>query len=147
MRILLTWMCRCHMGKIDVQNKNYSTSSEFPAIGQQVTYTVNVAYTHTVLGSPVSVRRHGYIHFTKWYSHRRWAEPPTLPTPPTPVFPPLAGVKPTMSIIGWSRWPFSINRSSKPSRPVVPIVYSNNRPILQSRNLMRRMLRSGLRPF
>ena len=39
------------------------------------------------------------------------------------------------------------SKKPKPSRPVVPLSYSNNRPVLQSRNVMRRMLRSGLRPF
>ena len=118
--------------------------SEFPAIGQQVTYTVNVAYTHTVNGSPVSVAA-DMGTFTL-QSGTPTGGGPNPPTPPTPVFPPLAGVKPTMSMVGWSRWPFSINRSPKP-KPVVPIAYSNNRPILQSRNVIRRMLRSGLRPF
>jgi len=72
--------------------------------------------------------------------------PPNPPTPPNPTSPPLTSMPKPNAIVGWSRWAIGL-RGNKPPPPVVAIPIANNRPVLQRRNAIRRMLRSGVRPF
>ena len=115
-----------------------------PALGAEVTYTIEVTFTHAPAGQSITrTDRVGSITL------RNGASPPTPTNPPPPTNPPTASPPSTpkpISIVGWSRWPFGL-RGNKPPPPVVPISVSNNILVLKNRNTLRRMLRSGLRPF
>ena len=121
----------------------------FPtAMGAEATYTIEVTFTHSPAGQSIThTDRVGSITLRNGTANNNGNPPtPPTPTPPTLTPPPPSIPKPN-AIVGWSRWPFGFLRGNKPPPPVVPMSVSNNRPVLQNRNTLRRMLRIGLRPF
>ena len=137
----------------------------FPtAMGAEATYTIAVTFTHSPAGQSIThTELVGSITLRNGAANNSGNPPtPPTPTPPTPTPPtptPPTPAPPTTqtpsppsipkpnAIVGWSRWPFGFLRGNKPPPPVVPMSVSNNRPVLQNRNTLRRMLRIGLRPF
>jgi len=122
----------------------------FPtAMGAEVTYTIEVTFTHDPAGQSITrTDRVGSITLRNGAANNNGNPPtPPTPTPPTTQTPSTPSIPKPNAIVGWSRWPFGFLRGNKPPPPVVPMSVSNNRPVLQNRNTLRRMLRIGLRPF
>lgn len=122
----------------------------FPtAMGAEATYTIEVTFTHSPAGQSVTrTDRVGSITLRNGAANNNGNPPaPPTPAPPTTLTPSPPSIPKPNAIVGWSRWPFGFLRGNKPPPPVVPMSVSNNRPVLQNRNTLRRMLRIGLRPF
>ena len=137
---ILTWMCRCHMGKRWIRiritpifgvSSNWATS---------YIYRKCCVHSHRAL-KPVSVSADmGTFTLQSGTPTGGGLNSPTPPTPPTPVFPPLRALSLQCQLLVGRVNTQRIEALAQQASGSNSLF--NNRPILQSRNLMRRMLRS-----